>query len=142
MKLIEKLSFGTPFDIFATIIFFALVFIWYFELSPSFILGSIITLTGIVIWTWARINIRKSFSILPKAKKLVTTGIYSKIRHPVYVGCILTFLGLSIITNYLLVWISLFLIILMQTLRAKKEEETLIKKFGKRYLAYKKKTWF
>ncbi len=142
MKLLEKISLGTPFDIGVMAIFFLIVFIWYFEFTGRFIVGSCITLLGLVIWTWSRINIRKSFSVLPRAKKLVTNGIYSKIRHPVYVGAILTIFGLAILTNLILIWVFLFLVTIMQIIRSRKEEQVLIKKFGKKYLDYRNKTWF
>jgi protein-S-isoprenylcysteine O-methyltransferase Ste14 len=36
-------------------------------------------------WIAARRQLGASFSVRPDARHLVTTGIYSKIRHPVYV---------------------------------------------------------
>ena len=39
----------------------------------------------IPFWIAARLQLGESFSVRPEARHLVTTGIYSKIRHPVYV---------------------------------------------------------
>jgi len=39
---------------------------------------------------------RFSYTALPEARHLVTHGIYSKIRHPIYVGVQLVYWGLSL----------------------------------------------
>ena len=40
-----------------------------------------IGLSGVIL---ARRTLGQSFSVAPKARALVTTGIYSKIRNPIY----------------------------------------------------------
>jgi protein-S-isoprenylcysteine O-methyltransferase Ste14 len=35
---------------------------------------------------WALLTLRRSFSVLPEARKLVTSGPYHYIRHPLYAG--------------------------------------------------------
>lgn len=71
--------------------------------------------------------------------KLVTTGIYSKIRHPQYSGIFLVTIAFliqwpTIIT--LIMWPFLFW---MYYKLAKKEESILKKRFRRRYLKYKNK---
>ncbi len=73
-----------------------------------------------------------------KAEKVVTTGIYSFIRHPQYFGAILSHLGISILLSSLFSLLSTPLIILYNYLTAWKEERELIKEFGKDYEEYKK----
>ena len=70
--------------------------------------------------------------------KLITTGIYSRMRHPQYSGILLvTFAFLiqwpTIIT--LIMWPFLFV---MYYRLAQKEEKDIQKKYGRKYLEYKK----
>jgi protein-S-isoprenylcysteine O-methyltransferase Ste14 len=51
----------------------------------SRVIGLLLMLGGGVVMTIARIQLGKSFSISPKATEMVTGGIYSRIRNPVYV---------------------------------------------------------
>ena len=74
-----------------------------------------------------------------RAEKIVTSGVYSIIRHPQYVGGLLAHVGASFLLS---AWYSLLLTPLMIVLVyviSKKEEEELIKEFGKEYENYKKK---
>ena len=73
-----------------------------------------------------------------KAKKVVTTGIYSFIRHPQYFGAILSHMGISILFSSMYSLLSTPLIILYNYLTAWKEEKELIKEFGNDYQDYKK----
>lgn len=74
-----------------------------------------------------------------RPEKIITTGVYSKVRHPQYFGGLLAHVGISFLlsTEY-----SLFitpLMIFLIYLLSKKEEKELIKEFGNEYLDYKKK---
>lgn len=74
-----------------------------------------------------------------RAEKIVTSGVYSIIRHPQYVGGLLAHVGASFLLS---AWYSLLLTPLMIVLVyviSKKEEEELIKEFKKEYENYKKK---
>ncbi len=75
------------------------------------------------------------------AEKLVTTGIYSVCRNPMYLGNILLLLGFGIFANsllFLLIFFPLFYLFYMAIMRA--EENFLIKKFPVDYSEYKRNT--
>jgi protein-S-isoprenylcysteine O-methyltransferase Ste14 len=99
-------------------------------------------LAGAILWTTARYQLGEAFSVFPKAKKIVQTGIYKKIRHPIYTSGIITIFGLCLV--YQKLWINLVLLalIIMQVIRAKAEEKILTNKFRQEYISYKKSTWF
>ena len=58
--------------------------------------------------------------------KVVTTGPYSKIRHPIYTGQILLVFGSAIVSGDLTMYVFLFLVLLLTQKRANNEELSLI----------------
>jgi len=71
------------------------------------------------------------------AKEIVTRGIYAKLRHPQYLGAILSHVGLSILLSAFYALLTTPLIILYNYIVAWKEEKELIKEFGEGYLEYR-----
>jgi len=72
-------------------------------------------------------------------KKLVTTGLYSRIRNPMLLGwCIMLFAVGILLNSISLIFIFTPLFILLNILYIKTiEEKEMEKKFGKEYLKYK-----
>lgn len=54
------------------------------DYSIRFWLGMAIAAIGISLWALARVQLGSSFSVSPQARRLVTTGLYSKFRNPIY----------------------------------------------------------
>ena len=102
----------------------------------------ILTIAATGLLTIARINLGNSFSISPEARALVTRGIYSRIRHPVYVFSALVLCGLAIYFQLPALLLLMIPLIAMQVVRARREEQVLESKFGDEYRAYRRKTWF
>ena len=100
--------------------------------------GTVLVILGATFIVIARYQLGKSFSITPQAHKLVTTGIYSKIRNPIYVFGAIFFAGLILVLHMPLLWILLELVVIMQTLRANKEAQVLEAAFGEAYLEYRR----
>ncbi|MCM8788005.1 MAG: isoprenylcysteine carboxylmethyltransferase family protein [Candidatus Omnitrophica bacterium] len=71
-----------------------------------------------------------------KVEKLITNGIYRKMRHPVYAGYILMYLGafFTLSSLWTLFPISIFSLIFYHS--AMEEERFLSKKFGQEYQLY------
>ncbi len=74
-----------------------------------------------------------------RPKKVVTTGVYSIVRHPQYLGGILAHLGFSFIFSALGSLIVTPLIIVVIYVISWKEEKELTKEFGLKYRDYQKK---
>jgi protein-S-isoprenylcysteine O-methyltransferase Ste14 len=53
--------------------------------TPTRIAGAVIGLPSLALFVLARIELGSSFSVRPKAQTLVTHGLYSRIRNPIYV---------------------------------------------------------
>jgi protein-S-isoprenylcysteine O-methyltransferase Ste14 len=74
-----------------------------------------------------------------RAKKVVTKGVYSIVRHPQYFGGILAHIGFSFLFSALYSLIVTPLVVVLICLISWKEEKELSKEFGKEYEEYKKK---
>jgi len=125
---------------------FGLILIAYSPDNPMIyqtISGLILSFLGFVLWIGSYLSLRFSLTVLPKAQKLVTTGLYRYFSHPMYLGIVLVFLGLSLATNSIPgFFYTILIVVLLNIFRAKKEEKILLKKFGKKYEEYKKKVLF
>ncbi len=96
------------------------------------IAGGAINLTGLL-------TLRRSFTIMSEARALITRGIYSIIRHPLYAGHFIMFLGYLLFHLY---WYTVVLYVAFlagQYLRARIEEEKISAVFPA-YDEYRQKT--
>lgn len=73
---------------------------------------------------------------------LVTTGIYSRIRHPMYLGLIMMHVGFPLAAGGLLTLISAVIWIPLILMWKRWEEQALEAKFGLQYSEYRKRTLF
>jgi protein-S-isoprenylcysteine O-methyltransferase Ste14 len=65
------------------------------------------------------------------------------VRHPIYVGIVLTQLGLFFACGSVFGMIYLFVLVIpLNAIRARMEEQALLSKFGDRYRVYRDSTWF
>lgn len=63
---------------------------------PIIILGILTCFIGIFLWAISMIQLKSAFGVLPSKQVRVTTGLYKYIKHPMYLGITLTYLGLGI----------------------------------------------
>ena len=73
---------------------------------------------------------------------LVSSGIYAKIRHPIYLSLILLHIGYPLIFRSFTALLSTLVWAAFIVVWTSFEEKNLEKKFGEKYVAYKKSTWF
>jgi protein-S-isoprenylcysteine O-methyltransferase Ste14 len=110
--------------------------------TPMRIAGVVIGLPSLALLVLARIELGSSFAITAKAQNLVTHGLYSRIRNPIYFFGALVVVGLLLyIQKPRALWL-LVAIIPLQIYRARLEEKVLETKFGAEYQQYKSRTWF
>ncbi len=74
-----------------------------------------------------------------KSGKLMTTGIYGHVRHPLYLGTLLLYLPFIFWSFSLLSVIPWLIAVAAYNKMANYEEQSLTKRFGKEYLEYKKR---
>ena len=109
--------------------------------STAKVIGAVIAGISFPLFALARWQLGSSFSVKAKASRLVTTGLYSRIRNPIYLFGGLFIVGLSL---FLSPWGPLavaLVIVPLQVVRAGREERVLAEAFGEEYERYKSKTW-
>ena len=105
-------------------------------------IGLLLMIPSLVLFTIARIQLGSSFQVSAKANKLVTNGIYKKIRHPVYLFGFIFILGVIVFIQQFYLLIICCGLIFIQMRRIRNEEKVLEERFGEHYVNYKKNTWF
>jgi len=80
------------------------------------------------------------FASTGKEQKLIKTGIYAKVRHPIYLSGLILSLGFTLIAGNLYGLLFFILSLVAFVTRIKKEERELITRFGEEYKQYAKET--
>lgn len=125
------------------LVFISLVF--FSSASPHGVgdsLGLVLSLIGLAGVIHSRYTLGKSFSVRAKAVSLVTTGLYSRIRNPVYISGILLAAGVFLILHQSAVVALVVVIIPIQIIRARREAVVLEARFGEEYRVWRRNTWF
>lgn len=97
---------------------------------------------GVFRWQMARYFGVKLLTGLPElapatyGKRLVTDGIYARMRHPRYVEITLTFLACALFSNYLAAYVVFLFSLVWIVLVARVEEKELLQRFGDEYVRY------
>ena len=90
----------------------------------SFI-GLVIILLGQFLCIWGIITLRISFSLLPEARELVTTGPYKLLHHPIYVGYSMVMFAQVLLYQNLYIFTGFIISVSLFILRAKFENSKL-----------------
>ena len=100
-----------------------------------------LSVAGLALSLWALWHLRSSFSILAEARRVVRTGPYRFVRHPLYLGEALTMLGLCLLQGTLSALGLWAAVNGFQIVRARIEEEKLARQFPD-YQVYRRQTRF
>jgi protein-S-isoprenylcysteine O-methyltransferase Ste14 len=120
--------------------------LWFAQLDDSVwhthhSIGVAITVPTWLLWARARYDLGGSFTGRAEARTLVTRGLYSRIRHPIYIFGECLVAGLFVFFDQPLFWLLFAVTIPMQVLRARKEERVLEAAFGDEYRSYRAQVW-
>lgn len=105
------------------------------------LLGALLTIFGFTLVIIARLQLGDSFTAKAQARALVTTGLYSRIRHPVYFFGVLALCGTAICLRSVYFNIYLMIAILGLVWRIRNENNVLREKFGSAYADHRHQTW-
>lgn len=103
---------------------------------------SIAVLRGIIACR-SRYILGKNWSLSVQKKEnheLIQNEIYKIVRHPIYTGLLLLFIGNAIIVGDYRGIIAVLIVFISFWYKLLKEEKLLIENFGNQYIEYKKKT--
>ena len=115
---------------------------------PSPFLEGLAKLSGLMVFVlggalavWGRISLGRNWVDdvgLREEHRLVTSGAYRYSRHPIYLGLVVSFLGVELFFRswFLLLCVPIILAFLYL---ARREEAALKRRFGKEYLDYKER---
>jgi len=136
-------------DYWFVVIQFVLFFCFIFDVDWSMKLGLLIQKIGLgiaffggIIITLALLQLNKNLSPFPTPKNnatLLENGLYKYMRHPIYTGIILLFLGYSVYQNSVYKLLISILLVILFYFKSNYEEERLGQKFPD-YKNYKTKT--
>ncbi|HEY9760071.1 MAG TPA: isoprenylcysteine carboxylmethyltransferase family protein [Oculatellaceae cyanobacterium] len=75
-----------------------------------------------------------------KEQKLTTGGVYSVVRHPLYLSGLLLLVGTNLFFGNSWSWLSTILVLVITLYRIPVEEKQLESRFGQEYTDYKRQT--
>jgi len=97
-------------------------------------------ITGVAFLTMSLFLDRKGMRIVFGERRekpaVITKGVFGRVRHPLYLGCILFYVGLLSLTLSACSAVIFVIIIVFYHFIAKYEETLLVSKFGKEYEQY------
>jgi len=117
-----------------------LIFSWYnFSIFPvSNIFGGILILFAFLFHLWAEKDHKQAHEQTDNINKIVSSGVYSKIRHPLYLSLIVLNIGIALSFGVLITFIIALLTVVHWGATSYKEEQILQIRFQDEYTLYKK----
>ncbi len=128
-------DFGFPVRLFATRLF---------PFNAAMYAASVVLMVGgLIVAVVARRTLAGNWSsavALKKGHELITTGIYQYVRHPIYTGFGLMFVGTTLGTDTLGAAIGFLIVALGTWLKLKEEEALMAEHFPEQYPQYRMRT--
>ncbi|MHB8588661.1 MAG: methyltransferase family protein [Candidatus Dormibacteraceae bacterium] len=100
------------------------------------LVADVLATLGLAYSVWGLAYLRRSFSIIPEARRLVTGGPYSLSRHPVYLGEVVAAVGVNLATAGWPGALAVVYFIACELLRIRWEEGVLGRAFPHDYPTY------
>lgn len=104
--------------------------------------GAAITACGLLFSVWARRHLGRNWSqavTLKEDHKLITSGPYALVRHPIYTGLVLGILGSAVALGEWRGLVALALVFVALWRKLRLEEKWMREHFGESYEAYSRK---
>jgi protein-S-isoprenylcysteine O-methyltransferase Ste14 len=107
----------------------------------ALVVGGVIALAGLTIVILSALTLGPNLTIFPAPRpegRLIQTGLYSLVRHPIYCGVILVALGWSVARAGLLSLVMTGALVVFFDRKAAREEQWLVDKFPE-YQEYRRR---
>jgi protein-S-isoprenylcysteine O-methyltransferase Ste14 len=105
--------------------------------------GVTVTVVGIAFAIWARWHLGENWSAtvtLKEGHELISSGPYRYIRHPIYSGMLVAFVGTALALGEYRALISVGIVLVAFYTKAKKEERFLTQEFGEKFREHSRRT--
>jgi protein-S-isoprenylcysteine O-methyltransferase Ste14 len=119
----------------------------YLPLWPAgfwpFWLGIALTVAGLLFAVWAREHLGRNWSsavTIKREHELITTGPYAVVRHPIYTGILIGFVGVAVALSEVRGVVVLVLVFLGFWTKLRTEEAWMRAQFGETYASYARRT--
>lgn len=106
--------------------------------TPLRVICALFTFAMCVLWIIARLQLGDA----PDEGRLITSGLYGEVRHPIYYASTLAFFGFTV---FVLIWTPIILVpfialLVFMIIRIRREERVLETSLGRRYARYQQRT--
>ncbi|HTX42547.1 MAG TPA: isoprenylcysteine carboxylmethyltransferase family protein [Acidobacteriaceae bacterium] len=111
--------------------------------NATFFSGAAVTVAGLLFSVWARVHLGANWSrsvTIKQNHELITTGPYRLVRHPIYTGILVGFLGSALAITQWRGMVALLLVFVSFWYKLRLEEKWMRSEFGDAYLAYARRT--
>jgi protein-S-isoprenylcysteine O-methyltransferase Ste14 len=108
-------------------------------------LGFTAAVCGMFVSSWARIVLGRYWSdkvIVQTEHRLVLSGPYSYMRHPIYSGVLLAVIGTALVLGQVRGLVAFAVLLVNYTIKAKREERILGERFGPEFETHLRRTGF
>jgi protein-S-isoprenylcysteine O-methyltransferase Ste14 len=106
-----------------------------------FFIGAGITAAGLAFAIWARVHLGEYWSgtiTLKEGHRLIRSGPYALVRHPIYTGLILGMLGTAIAVDQIRGVLAFAILFASLWRKLRMEEKWMTEEFGEEYLQYRR----
>jgi protein-S-isoprenylcysteine O-methyltransferase Ste14 len=104
-------------------------------------IGLFLVLLGVSFAIWGRLQLGGNWSATVSVKEghtLICRGPYTIVRHPIYSGLLLAFLGVAVIVGEVLGLLGVGVLFLSFWLKSRLEERFMLEQFGADYSHYQR----
>ena len=110
--------------------------------SPAlFYVGAAVATAGLGFSVWARVHLGEYWSgnvTLKEGHRLIRSGPYALVRHPIYTGILIGMLGSAVALDEVRGYLGVAVLAFHFIRKLRNEEAWLTEEFGEEYLQYKR----